>query len=213
MTLIDQVCIPTLVIVYMRYQLTHHKLAPLTCKGGNPQKPGRQPGVTPNALLDYINTIAPPKVVCHRREPQLAPSQVLSVTDLLKCQMCEQMLVQPLTLHCNAVVCTKCISDYIATSASTQCPCCDDSVNLLPSSVQPAPVMIQRLIHDVMVSCTTCNKHIRAGDYLSESTKDNIIQIQTGGTVSKEWVMSVYLLSSSVAIDACACDKGPIFQK
>ena len=48
---------------------------------------------------------------------------------------------------------------------------------------------------------------------LSESTKDNIIQIQTGGTVSKEWVMSVYLLSSSVAIDPCACDKGPIFQK
>ena len=148
------------------------------------------------------------------------------------------MLVQPLTLHCNAVVCTKCITDYmyIASSASTQCPCCDDSVNLLPSSVQPAPVMIQRLLHDVMVSCTTCNKHIRAGDYgthnchkadvqeeicastvihriLSESTKDNIMQIQTGGTVSKEWVMSVYLLSSSVAIDSCVCNKGPIFQK
>ena len=70
--------------------------------------------------------------------------------------------------------------------------------------------MIQRLLHDVMVSCTICNKHIRAGDYdthdchkadvqeeicastvirriLSESTKDYIIQIQTGGTVSKEW--------------------------
>ena len=48
-----------------------------------------------------------------------------------------------------------------------------------------------------------------------ESTKDNIgiIQIQTGGTVSKEWVMSVYLLSSSVAIDPHVCDKGPIFQK
>ena len=60
------------------------------------------------------------------------------VTDLLKCQMCKQMLVQPLTLHCNAVVCTKCITDYIATSASTQCPCCEDSaMNVLPSSVQP----------------------------------------------------------------------------
>ena len=146
---------------------THQKLAPLTCKGGNPQKPGRLPGVTPNALLDHINTIAPPKAVCHRMEPQLVPTQVLSVTDLLKCQMCEQMLVQPLTctLHCNAVVCTKCITDYIATSASTQCPCCDESVNLLPSSVQPAPAMIQRLLHDVMVSCTTCNKHIQAGTH------------------------------------------------
>ena len=74
----------------------------------------------------------------HHREPQLAPTRVLLVTDLRKCQMCEQMLVQPLTSHCNAVVCTKCISDYIATSASTQCPCCEDSaMNLLPSSVQP----------------------------------------------------------------------------
>ena len=117
---------------------------------------------------------------------------------------------------------------------------CQHSVsmlNLLPSSVQPAPAMIQRLLHDAKVFCTACNKHTRAGwDYdthdchkadvqeeicastvicriLSESTKDNIIQIQTGGTVSKEWVMSVYLLSSSVAIDPCACDKGPIFPK
>ena len=111
---------------------------PHSSKGGNPKKPGRQPGGSPNALLDHINTIAPPKVVCHRREPQLAPTQVLPVTVLLMCQMCEQMLVQPLTLHCNAVVCTKCISDYIATSASTQCPCCEYSaMNLLPSSVQP----------------------------------------------------------------------------
>ena len=40
----------------------------------------------------------------------------------------------------------------------------------------------------------------------SESTKDNIIQIQTGGTVSKERVMSVYL-RPSVAIDSRACNK------
>ena len=77
-------------------------------------------------------------------------------------------------------------------------------MNLVPGSVQPAPDLTQRLLCDVMVSCDTCNRDVRAGDYdshrlgvieeqcaskvirriLSENTKDNIIQIKTGGTVS-----------------------------
>ncbi|KAL5469048.1 hypothetical protein EMCRGX_G030239 [Ephydatia muelleri] len=148
------------------------------------------------------------------KEPQLASTQVLSVMDLLTCPICKGMLSQPLKLHCNAVVCAKCIADSIATSASTQCPCCEDAVNLVPGSVQPAPDLTQRLLCDVMVSCDTCNRDVWAGDYdshechrlgvieeqctskvirriLSENTKDNIIQIKTGAT------------------DSGACDKGP----
>ena len=79
------------------------------------------------------------------------------------------MLSQPLKLHCNAVVCLKCIADSIATSASTQCPCCEDAVNLVPGSVQPAPDLTQRLLRDMMVSCDTCNRDVRAGDYDSQS--------------------------------------------
>ena len=71
------------------------------------------------------------------------------------------MLSQPLKLHCNAVVCAKCIADSIATLASTQCPCCEDAVNLVPGSVQPAPDLTQRLLCDVMVSCDTCNRDVR----------------------------------------------------
>ena len=77
------------------------------------QIPGRQPGITPKALLRHVNTIAPPKVVCHRKEPLLAPTQVLSVMDLLTCPMCKGKLSQPLKLHCNVVVCAKCIADSI----------------------------------------------------------------------------------------------------
>ena len=128
------------------------------------------------------------------------------------------MLSQPLKLHCNAVVCAKCIADSIATSASTQCPCCEDAVNLVPGSVQPAPDLTQRLLCDVMVSCDTCNRDVRAGDYdshechrlgiieeqcaskvirriLSENTKDNIIQIKTGGTVSDKQFFYTYTYS------------------
>ena len=150
--------------------------------------------------------------MCHRKEPQLASTQVLSVMDLLTCPICKGMLSQPLKLHCNAVVCAKCIADSIATSASTQCPCCEDAVNLVPGSVQPAPDLTQRLLCDVMVSCDTCNRDVRAGDYdshechrlgercaskvirriLSENTKDNIMQIKTGGTVSDKQFTYTY---------------------
>ena len=58
------------------------------------------------------------------------------------------MLVQPLTLHCNAVVCTKCITDYIATSASTQCPCCEDSHELTAKFSAAAPALqLRTLLH------------------------------------------------------------------
>ena len=76
-------------------------------------------------------------------------------------------------------------------------------MNLVPGSVQPAPDLTQRPLCDVMVSCDTCNRDVRAGDYdshechrlgvieeqcaskvirriLSENTKDNIMQIKTG---------------------------------
>eukprot|EP00731_Ephydatia_muelleri_P022320 Em0014g911a len=79
------------------------------------------------------------------KEPQLASTQVLSVMDLLTCPICKGMLSQPLKLHCNAVVCAKSIADSIATS--------------------PAPDLTQRLLCDVMVSCDTCNRDVRAGDY------------------------------------------------
>ena len=142
-----------------------------------------------------------------KNDPALAPTQVISVIDLLTCPMCKGMLSQPLKLHCDVVVCAKCVVDAITTSASARCPCCEDAVNLLPSSVQPASDIIQRLLCDVIILCETCNRDVRAGDYdshecqksgvlevqmackvirriLSESTSDNILQIKTGGTVS-----------------------------
>ena len=90
-------------------------------------------------------------------------------------------------------------------------------MNLVPGSVQPAPDLT-RLLCDVMVSCDTCNRDVRAGDYdshechrlgvieeqcaskvnrriLSENTKDNIMQIKTGGTVSDKQFFYTYTYS------------------
>ena len=107
-------------------------------------------------------------------------------------------------------------------------------MNLVPGSVQPAPDLTQRLLRDMMVSCDTFNRDVRAGDYdshechrlgvieeqcaskviqriLSENTKDNIIQIKTGGTVSDKQFFILTLIPA--ATDSGACDKGPFIQK
>ena len=110
-------------------------------------------------------------------------------------------------------------------------------MNLVPGSVQPAPDLTQRLLCDVMVSCDTCNRDVRAGDYdshechrlgvieeqcaskvirriLSENTKDNIMQIKTGGTVSdKQFFLYLHLFPSFEATDSGVCDKGPFIEK
>ena len=41
-------------------------------------------------------------------------------------------------------------------------------MNLVPGSVQLVPDLTQRLLCDVMVSCDTCNRDVRAGDYDSQ---------------------------------------------
>ena len=65
--------------VYMYLQEPiHQKLAPLTCKG---QKLERQQGVTLNAMLDHINTIAPPKVA-QRKNASHVKSRVDLTIDL-----------------------------------------------------------------------------------------------------------------------------------
>ncbi|KAL5487003.1 hypothetical protein EMCRGX_G019555 [Ephydatia muelleri] len=68
--------------------------------------------------------------------------------------------------------CTYDMEETYATSASTQCPCCEDAVNLVPGSVQPAPDLTQRLLRDMMMSCDTCNRDVRAGDYDSQSATE-----------------------------------------
>lgn len=147
--------------------------------------------------------------VSQKGNHSLAPTQVLSVTNWLMCPMCKQMLVQPLTLHSNAVVYAKCIVDSIATPA-VSAHACKDNVPSLCIQLQT-----WHNICSMMWWCTVLHV-IRAGDYdsnnchrvsveekqcasrvihwiLSESTKYNIIQLQTGGTVSKECAMSIYL--------------------
>ena len=128
----------------------------------------------------------------------------LSVLSQLKCQLCSNLLTQPLELPCSALVCTKCIVEWVAATGAENCPCCSDDGPLLSSWIRPAPNLILLLLADILVHCV-CSRAVKADEAhictpsltsdeereaavllreaISTSTEKSIIHLTTGGTV------------------------------
>ncbi|KAL5487179.1 hypothetical protein EMCRGX_G019751 [Ephydatia muelleri] len=167
---------------------------------------GRQAGVTPNLLIAHLEKIAPPPVLLHEPSPPLASVNNQLMLKELKCAVCSNILSQPLELLCGALVCAKCLQEWIAASGTVNCPCCSEGGPLVSSYVRPAPGVILLLLSDVLVHCTDCSRDVKAGDYeghecvpsltpeeekqaagllkraISTSPDKGIIQLPTGGT-------------------------------
>ena len=63
-----------------------------------------------------------------------------SILNQLKFQLCSCLLTQPLDLPCSALVCTKCIVEWVAATGADNCPCCSDDGSLLSSQIRSAPL-------------------------------------------------------------------------
>ncbi|KAL5489078.1 hypothetical protein EMCRGX_G018128 [Ephydatia muelleri] len=167
---------------------------------------GRQPRVTPNIFIDYLWKIAPPPIFSHDHCPPVASQNSSSVLSQLKCQLCSNLLTQPLELPCSALVCTKCIVEWVAATGAENCPCCLDDGPLLSSRIRPASNLILLLLADILVHCVSCSRDVKADAYeahkctpsltpneereavvllkkaISTSTEKGIIHLATGGT-------------------------------
>ena len=105
-------------------------------------------------------------------------------------------------LPCGKLVCATCLVEWIHLCAA-RCPCCHSTAPLECKDVNPASSLIQQLLHDVMVVCGTCMKAISYDSHccttvqrqemklvskvlhqMLNASKENSIQIPTGGTVS-----------------------------
>ena len=60
---------------------------------------------------------------------------------------------------CSSLVCTKCLTEYIAASGAVSCPCCSDDDQTSIKCNTPL------LLSDVRRHCAGCNRDIRNGDY------------------------------------------------
>ena len=126
---------------------------------------GCQAGFTPNLLIAHLEKIAPPPVLLREPSPPLASMNNQLMLKELKCALCSNILSQPLELQCGALVCVKCLQEWIAATGAVNCPCCSEDGPLVSSHVRRAPGVILLLLSDVLVNCTDCSRDIKAGDY------------------------------------------------
>ena len=162
-------------------------------------------GNTPAEIVEHIMAVSPPSIIKNPIQPPLAATQILSVMSELECSICLGVLTQPMHLPCDRLVCSTCLVEWIHLSAA-RCPCCHSTAPLECKDVNPASMLIQQLLHDVMVVCGTCKSSVKAISYDSHccttvqrqemqlvskvlhqmlnANKENCIQIPTGGTVS-----------------------------
>ena len=113
----------------------------------------------------YLWKIAPPPIFSHDNCPPVASQNSLSVLSQLKCQLCSNLLTQPLELPCSALVCTKCIVEWVAATGAEKCPCCSDDDPLLSSRIRPASNQILLLFADISGALCQLQQRCEADAY------------------------------------------------
>ena len=145
-------------------------LNPHNCHFISTQQVGRPPKVIHPAkescaikLLKYIDTISPLPLnaLGYPNNCFVADDNLLVLQDL-KCSLCLEVLNQPLELPCKALVCAKCIKQWIVVSADIQCPCCYDTE---PLHLNPAPTLVLNILGDVLIHCAACSRDIKARSF------------------------------------------------
>eukprot|EP00731_Ephydatia_muelleri_P022948 Em0015g531a len=87
-------------------------------------------------MHSHLKKIAPPPVLLCEPSPPLASVNNQLMLKELKCEVSSNILSQPLELQCGALVCTKCLQEWIAASGAVNCPCCSEGGPLVSSCVR-----------------------------------------------------------------------------
>ncbi|KAL5479256.1 hypothetical protein EMCRGX_G022753 [Ephydatia muelleri] len=157
----------------------------------------RQTGVWPNAIIKYIQGVAPATVTdpgCPK--PPLATDN-LSCLSKLECPLCCEILSQPIELPCSVLACAECIIAWLKISGTVLCPCCYSDIPMAPASLRPASDLIISLLHDILVHCTSCGRDMRAGAYVGH-------QCTKSPTRSEPITFMRVVQANSPATTACA---------
>ncbi|KAL5490845.1 hypothetical protein EMCRGX_G016036 [Ephydatia muelleri] len=157
----------------------------------------RQTGVWPNAIIKYIQGVAPATVTdpgCPK--PPLATDN-LSCLSKLECPLCCEILSQPIELPCSVLACAECIIAWLKISGTVLCPCCYSDIPMAPASLRPASDLIISLLHDILVHCTSCGRDMRAGAYVGH-------QCTRSPTRSEPITFMRVVQANSPATTACA---------
>ena len=117
-------------------------------------------------LKNHILTLTQ---VTHTRAPAYDLSQCPVSSESIQCSVCKGILFQPLQLGCGALVCSRCLCNWIqkAVSEKVPCPCCKEQEFMEPPHIKRAPVAVQELLSSLPVTCEHCNRQTKECDYRS----------------------------------------------
>ena len=162
------------------------------------------------SLLHHIQKITPPAPHAHTQLLYNLSSCPVNPA-LIKCCVCDEVLRQPLQLHCSALLCSSCLKCWIETSDNSHCPCCYSDGPLLVSMIHSPPEAIMELIRSVPLTCSVCcqavlsselDKHLSSGcqqyifckpasvmDVASESLETPVqqVELQAAGNILQRY--------------------------
>ena len=161
---------------------------------------GRPSLTSPHTIISEINKISPPSFLppdSVDSRPSYTLSQSIGLkTEDVECNICTQILDQPVQLPCSSVVCRGCIcrsvnTKYACTCDLTQkshspvftfrfndlrwfeshdihgCPMCPCCYGEHPWSIQSPSNLLMRVLGRVLVECPACHRSVHYEDYQS----------------------------------------------
>lgn len=96
------------------------------------------------------------------------PSSPVSRSDL-ECPVCCDVLLQPIQLPCNSVVCSVCCKQWVSLSFTdtVSCPCCHQNHPFTPDDIRAPSLALLNVLSNLIVTCVKCSNMVRAGDHTS----------------------------------------------
>ena len=69
-------------------------------------------------------------------------------------------------IACKSLLCSSCLIEHIETSESTECPVCHQHT-LTTAQIKPLQDIHTRLLHGMLVTCTTCSQSLHLSELKS----------------------------------------------
>ena len=124
-------------------------------KRGRPSDPDRA------ETIELVRTLQP-----HSFFPPGLPPQHINAPTSLVCNVCLDVLNQPILLPCNELVCGLCYTQWVAVSGKTSCPCCFNC-QMGRQEIREPPTAVMDMLGSLTIKCTNCHNSVKATRYLS----------------------------------------------
>ncbi len=177
-------------------------------KGGRPKKQQKNRGkpITNSCydIIQHIMNIALPMLYNNETSFQPHPLTMNIQQSDVQCAICLGTLNSPVQLTpCMSLLCSPCLIQWIEYSKSNECPVCYHHI-LTTSEIRLLEDIHLRLLHGMLVTCTTCNQSIHLCEL---KTHNNICGTLTSSCISPHELTATSILNQPVTSPPSAIEQ------